>query len=113
MRDLDAPLDFDLRIDRSDPSGRILPIIHYFIRERTDQTTTDDSQTSILRVVHPMGHSYMTQQTKREEPIKTMLFSGRCRCGSWLFRGSTARWNPKIGPDAAYDCSACRPRPKP
>ena len=57
MRDLDAPLDFDLRIDRSDPSGRILPIIHYFIRERTDQTTTDDSQTSILRVVHPMGHS--------------------------------------------------------
>jgi len=57
MRDLDDTLDFNLRIDRSDPSGRILPVIHYFIRERTDQTTTDDSQSSTLRIVHPMGHS--------------------------------------------------------
>ena len=53
----DATLDFNLRIDRSDPSGRILPVIHYFIRERADQTATDDSQSSTLRVVHPMGHS--------------------------------------------------------
>ena len=55
MRDLDAPLDFDLRIDRSDPSGRILPIIHYFIRERTDQTATDDSQALPLRVMHQLA----------------------------------------------------------
>ena len=57
MRDLDAPLDFDLHIDRSDPSGRILPVIHYFIRERADQTATNDSQALSLRVLHPMGHS--------------------------------------------------------
>ena len=57
MRDLDATLDFNLRIDRSDPSGRILPVIHYFIRERTDQAATDDSQASTLRIVYPMGHS--------------------------------------------------------
>ena len=57
MRDLDDTLDFDLRIDRSDPSGRILPVIHYFIRERPDQTATDDSQSSTLRIVHPLGHS--------------------------------------------------------
>lgn len=57
MRDLNAPLDFDLRIDRSDPSGRILPVIHYFIRERANQTATDDSQALQLRVMHPMGQS--------------------------------------------------------
>ena len=58
MRDLDATLDFDLRIDRSDPSGRILPVIHYFIRERTDQAAiADDNQALSLRVVYPMGHS--------------------------------------------------------
>jgi len=57
MRDLDAPLDFNLRIDRSDPSGRILPVIHYFIRERASQTSTDDSQALSLRVLHSLGHS--------------------------------------------------------
>jgi len=57
MRDLDATLDFDLHIDRSDPSGRILPIIHYFIRERASQTATDDGQALSLRVLHPMGQS--------------------------------------------------------
>jgi len=55
MRDLDAPLDFDLHIDRSDPSGRILPIIHYFIRERASQTSTDDSQALSLRVMRQLG----------------------------------------------------------
>jgi len=55
MRDLDAPLDFNLHIDRSDPSGRILPIIHYFIRERPDQTATDDSQALQLCVMHQLG----------------------------------------------------------
>ena len=55
MRDLDAPLDFNLHIDRSDPSGRILPIIHYFIR--ASQTATDDSQALSLRVMRPMGQS--------------------------------------------------------
>jgi hypothetical protein len=57
MRDLDATLDFDLRIDRSDPSGRILPVIHYFIRERPDQAATDGNQALQLRVMYPMGHS--------------------------------------------------------
>ena len=57
MRELDETLDFNLRIDRSDPSGRILPVIHYFIRERADQTATDDSQALSLRVMHPMGES--------------------------------------------------------
>jgi len=57
MRDLDDTLDFDLRIDRSDPSGRILPVIHYFIRERADQTATDGNQALQLRVMYPMGHS--------------------------------------------------------
>jgi len=58
MKELnDAPLDFDLRIDRSDPSGRILPVIHYFIRERTEQAIADDKQALSLRVVYPMGHS--------------------------------------------------------
>ena len=57
MRKLDETLDFNLRIDRSDPSGRILPIIHYFIRERANQTATDDNQALSLRVMHPMGHS--------------------------------------------------------
>ena len=57
MRKLDETLDFNLRIDRSDPSGRILPIIHYFIRERTDQAIADDSQALQLRVMHPMGES--------------------------------------------------------
>jgi hypothetical protein len=55
MRELnDATLDFDLRIDRSDPSGRILPVIHYFIRERTEQTATDDNQTSTLLIMHQL-----------------------------------------------------------
>jgi hypothetical protein len=57
MRDLDATLDFDLRIDRSDPSGRILPVIHYFIRERASQTSTDDNQALSLRVLHSLGQS--------------------------------------------------------
>ena len=58
MRDLDDTLDFNLRIDRSDPSGRILPVIHYFIRERADQgAIADDKQALQLRIVHPMGHS--------------------------------------------------------
>ena len=58
MRELnDETLDFDLRIDRSDPSGRILPIIHYFIRERTNQTAENDSQALSLRVMRPMGQS--------------------------------------------------------
>ena len=57
MRDLDDTLDFDLRIDRSDPSGRILPVIHYFIRERASQTTENDSQALSLRVMRPMGQS--------------------------------------------------------
>jgi hypothetical protein len=57
MRDLDATLDFDLRIDRSDPSGRILPVIHYFIRERADQAATDDNQALQLRVMRPLGQS--------------------------------------------------------
>jgi len=57
MRDLDAPLDFNLHIDRSDPSGRILPVIHYWIGERKDQAIADDNQALSLRVVHPMGHS--------------------------------------------------------
>ena len=57
MRDLDDTLDFDLHIDRSDPSGRILPIIHYFIRERASQTAADDSQALSLRVLHSLGHS--------------------------------------------------------
>jgi hypothetical protein len=58
MRELnDATLDFNLRIDRSDPSGRILPVIHYFIRERASQTSTDDSQALPLRVMRPMGQS--------------------------------------------------------
>ena len=58
MRDLDATLDFNLRIDRSDPSGRILPVIHYFIRERTDQAAISDGNQALqLRIVHPMGHS--------------------------------------------------------
>ena len=58
MRDLDDTLDFDLRIDRSDPSGRILPVIHYFIRERPDQADIAiDGQALQLRVVHPMGQS--------------------------------------------------------
>ena len=58
MRDLDATLDFDLRIDRSDPSGRILPVIHYFIRERASQTAiADDNQALPLRIVHPLGQS--------------------------------------------------------
>lgn len=58
MRDLDATLDFDLRIDRSDPAGRILPVIHYFIRERADQTAiADGNQALQLRVMHPMGQS--------------------------------------------------------
>jgi hypothetical protein len=56
MRDLDAPLDFDLRIDRSDPSGRILPIIHYFIRERASQTAiADDNQALQLRIMHQLA----------------------------------------------------------
>jgi hypothetical protein len=56
MRNLDDTLDFNLRIDRSDPSGRILPVIHYFIR--ADQAAiADDKQALSLRVVHPMGHS--------------------------------------------------------
>jgi len=55
MRDLDATLDFDLRIDRSDPSGRILPVIHYFIRERASQTAENDSQALSLRVLHQLG----------------------------------------------------------
>ena len=58
MRNLDDTLDFDLRIDRSDPSGRILPVIHYFIRERSDQADiSDGNQALSLRVVYPMGHS--------------------------------------------------------
>ena len=58
MKDLnDATLDFDLRIDRSDPSGRILPVIHYFIRERTEQAISDGNQALQLRIMHPMGPS--------------------------------------------------------
>ena len=57
MRELDETLDFDIHIDRSDPYGRILPVIHYFIRERANQTATDDSQSSTLRIVYPLGHS--------------------------------------------------------
>ena len=56
MRDPNEALDFDLRIDRSDPSGRILPVIHYFIRERADQTATDDSQALPLHLVHQLDH---------------------------------------------------------
>ena len=55
MRELDETLDFDIHIDRSDSSGRILPVIHYFIRERANQTATDDNQALSLRVMHPMG----------------------------------------------------------
>lgn len=57
MRELDETLDFDIHIDRSDSSGRILPVIHYFIRERANQTATDDNQALSLRVMHPMGES--------------------------------------------------------
>ena len=54
MRELDETLDFNLRIDRSDPSGRILPVIHYFIRERANQTATDDSQASTMLIMHQL-----------------------------------------------------------
>ena len=58
MRNLDDTLDFNLRIDRSDPSGRILPIINYWIGERPDQADIAiDGQALQLRVVYPMGHS--------------------------------------------------------
>ena len=56
MRKLDETLDFNLRIDRSDPSGRILPVIHYFIRERTDQAIADDNQTSTMLIMHQLDH---------------------------------------------------------
>jgi len=32
----------------------------------------------------------------------------RCRCGMYLFRGSTAKWDKD--PKAPYDCVGCRPR---
>ena len=54
MRELDETIDFDIHIDRSDSSGRILPVIHYFIRERANQTATDDSQASTMLIMHQL-----------------------------------------------------------
>ena len=58
MKELEfEPLNYSLNLIRDPTTQRLLPVINYWIGERTDQAATDDSQSSTLRVVYSMGHS--------------------------------------------------------
>ena len=58
MKELEfEPLNYSLNLIRDSDTQRVLPIINYWIGERTSQTATDDCQSSTLRIVYPMGHS--------------------------------------------------------
>lgn len=58
MKELEfEPLNYSLNLIRDPATQRLLPVIDYWIGERPDQTATDDSQSSTLRIVHPMGQS--------------------------------------------------------
>ena len=58
MKELEfEPLNYSLNFIRDSDTQRVLPIINYWIGERPDQTATDDSQSSTLRIVYPLGHS--------------------------------------------------------
>jgi hypothetical protein len=58
MRELEfEPLNYDINLVCDPDTQRVLPVINYWLGERTDQATTDDSQALSLRIMHPMGHS--------------------------------------------------------
>jgi hypothetical protein len=58
MKELEfEPLNYDINLVRDPDTQRLLPIINYWIGERTDQAATDDSKALSLRVMRPMGQS--------------------------------------------------------
>ena len=58
MRELEfEPLNYSLNLVRDPATQRLLPIINYWIGERTDQAIADDNQALSLRIMYPMGHS--------------------------------------------------------
>jgi hypothetical protein len=58
MRELEfEPLNYDINFVCDPDTQRVLPIINYWLGERTDQAIADDNQALSLRIVHPMGQS--------------------------------------------------------
>ena len=58
MKELEfEPLNYDINLVRDPDTQRLLPIINYWIGERTEQAIADDKQALSLRVVYPMGQS--------------------------------------------------------
>ena len=58
MKELEfEPLNYSLNLICDPDTQRLLPIINYWLGERTSQTATDDNQALQLRVMHPMGQS--------------------------------------------------------
>jgi hypothetical protein len=58
MKELEfEPLNYDINLVRDFDTQRVLPVINYWIGERTNQAIADDNQALSLRVVHPLGHS--------------------------------------------------------
>ena len=56
MKELEfEPLNHDINLVRNPDTKRLLPIINYWIGERTSQAATDDSQALSLRVMRQLG----------------------------------------------------------
>ena len=56
MKELEfEPLNYSLNLIRDPATQRLLPIINYWIGERTDQAIADDNQALQLRVMHQLA----------------------------------------------------------
>ena len=56
MKELEfEPLNYSLNLVRDPATQRLLPVINYWIGERTDQTIADDNQALSLRVMHQLA----------------------------------------------------------
>ena len=56
MKELEfEPLNYSLNLIRDPATQRVLPIINYWIGERTEQAIADDNQALQLRVMHQLA----------------------------------------------------------
>ena len=56
MKELEfEPLNYDINLVRDPDTQRVLPVIDYWIGERTEQAIADDNQALQLRVMHQLA----------------------------------------------------------